>query len=177
VAILQQVNHLRGNVIRAGDSLMIPSALQATDQYTLSDEQRRNAAERYYTRELGGAPVIHRVVNGDTLWDLARKYGVEYRALARWNGMATTDPLKIGQELKVWSKQPLLVAGNPVSERPEVIRKLNYRVRPGESLSRIASKFNLTVSEIKEWNRQLEGRRYLQPGDQLTLYVDVIQGE
>lgn len=180
VATLKRVNHLRGDMIRAGKSLMIPTALRSKEQYTLSDEQRRDAAGRYYAREHGGDPVIHPVVFGDNLWDVARKYGVDYRALARWNGMATTDLLQVGQELKVWPAKPLLATSAPPSAGavgPEVIRKLDYRVRRGESLSRIASKFNLTVDDIRQWNRHLDGHRYLQPGDKLVLYVDVMEGE
>jgi membrane-bound lytic murein transglycosylase D len=56
-----------------------------------------------------------------------------------------------------------------------VIRKVNYRVRRGESLSRIATKFNTSVSQIKEWNQKVGSQKYIQPGDRLTLYVDVTQ--
>jgi membrane-bound lytic murein transglycosylase D len=55
----------------------------------------------------------------------------------------------------------------------DVVRKVNYRVRKGESLSLIASKFNLSVNNIKQWNEELESRKYIQPGDKITLYVDV----
>jgi len=44
-------------------------------------------------------------------------------------------------------------------------------------MARIASKFNLSVASIKQWNEQLGRKKYLQPGDQLTLYVDVTQTE
>ena len=57
------------------------------------------------------------------------------------------------------------------------IRKVNYHVRKGESLSLIADKFNLSVKNIEKWNSQLIGKRYIQPGQRLVLYVDVIQAE
>jgi len=50
---------------------------------------------------------------------------------------------------------------------------VNYRVRRGESLSLIADKFNLSVNKIKGWNESLNGRKYIQPGDKITLFVDV----
>jgi len=43
-------------------------------------------------------------------------------------------------------------------------------VRNGDSLYRIADKFNLRINDIKKWNVV---SKYLQPGDRLTLYVDV----
>ncbi|MFB0912498.1 MAG: LysM peptidoglycan-binding domain-containing protein, partial [Glaciecola sp.] len=53
-----------------------------------------------------------------------------------------------------------------------IMRTLTYTVRNGDSLSRIADKFNIKTSDITKWN-SLNGERYLQPGQKLTLYVDV----
>ena len=55
------------------------------------------------------------------------------------------------------------------------MRTVRYKVRKGDSLARIASKFNVTVRQIAEWNG-LDLKRYLQPGQPLKLYVDVIGG-
>ena len=59
----------------------------------------------------------------------------------------------------------------------DVIRKVNYRVRRGESLALIANKFNLSVSDLKRWNKDVGRQKYIQPGDHITLYVDVTQTE
>jgi membrane-bound lytic murein transglycosylase D len=45
-------------------------------------------------------------------------------------------------------------------------------VHKGDSLSRIADRFNVTVSDLRRWNTLSEGR-YLQPGQHIKLYVDV----
>ena len=45
-----------------------------------------------------------------------------------------------------------------------------YRVRPGDSLYRIAGRFNVSIDEIIEWN-SLNPKAYLKPGQKLTLYV------
>jgi membrane-bound lytic murein transglycosylase D len=87
--------------------------------------------------------------------------------------MAPTDTLFPGKELVIFTSKPAQVASTPRAEG--VIRKVNYRVRNGENLSLIAKKFNLTVSSIKKWNQQVGHQKYLQPGDRLTLYVDVTQ--
>jgi membrane-bound lytic murein transglycosylase D len=42
-------------------------------------------------------------------------------------------------------------------------------VRQGDSLYLIAQRFNVSVKELRRWNR-LSGR-HLQPGQQLTLYL------
>jgi membrane-bound lytic murein transglycosylase D len=45
----------------------------------------------------------------------------------------------------------------------------DYRVRRGDSLHRIAAKFNISVSDIVSWNA-LDPTAYLQPGQKLTVY-------
>ena len=82
--------------------------------------------------------------------------------------MAPKDPLKPGQKLVIWSKSDLK------NKSREIIRKIRYRVRNGDSLHRIADKFNVQVKDIKKWN-QLNKKKYLQPGDELIIYVDVTQ--
>jgi len=80
--------------------------------------------------------------------------------------MAPGDPLKAGQTLVIWSKK-----AQP--NKREVIRKVNYRVRNGDSLARISQKFGVRVSDIRRWNSKQTRSKYLQPGQRLTLYVDV----
>jgi membrane-bound lytic murein transglycosylase D len=75
--------------------------------------------------------------------------------------------LKPGKSLVVWVNQ--------VAEKQNansVIRQLTYTVRNGDSLSRIARKFNIKIDDIEKWN-DLNSGRYLQPGQKLKLFVDV----
>ena len=53
-----------------------------------------------------------------------------------------------------------------------MVRKVGYRVRSGDSLSAIASRFSVNVRDIASWN-DLNTDRYLQPGQSLVLYVDI----
>jgi membrane-bound lytic murein transglycosylase D len=51
---------------------------------------------------------------------------------------------------------------------------VKYRVRKGDSLARIAQKFSVSISKLRSWN-DLPKDKHLQPGQQLTLYVDITQ--
>jgi LysM repeat protein len=53
-----------------------------------------------------------------------------------------------------------------------VMRSIQYQVRPGDSLARIASRFNVTITDIEKWN-QISRSKHLQPGQRLKLYIDV----
>ena len=57
----------------------------------------------------------------------------------------------------------------------KVTRKVHYKVRKGDSLARIAGKFNVSIKQIANWNK-LDAKSYLQPGQGLLLHVNVIGG-
>lgn len=178
IQTIRQVNGIKGNMIRAGDSLLIPVALTSPDRYVLSSEERLKSTQEYLANKFGHAALPYTVRPGDSLWSISRKFNVNLRALARWNGMATTDILYPGTILKIFTAKQISARNLPVRNQiPGAIRKLNYKVRRGESLSRIADKFNLSVNKIKDWNGELRGKKYIQPGQRLTLYVDVTQTE
>lgn len=175
VAVLRQVNGINGHMIRAGHSLLVPMAMREADGYVLSAEQRRQATQG---TARSGERAVHVVRSGDTLWDIARKHGVGVKQLAQWNAMAPGDVLRPGQRLVIWGKGPILAAdavGGPLQGThpiSETTQRISYVVRKGDSLSRISQRFNVKVSELLRWNSLAQGD-YLQPGQRLTLYVDV----
>lgn len=168
--IIQKANQIRGNMIRVGQTLMIPTASAEWERYTYSQDNRLARQQSAQPSKSRDTRVEHTVRQGDTLWDLSRKYGVSTRQLAKWNGMAPGDTLKPGKRLVIWKKGSATVAA--VGEDREVIRRVTYTVRSGDSLSRIASRFSVGVNEIVRWNG-LSRNAILRPGKSLKLYVDV----
>jgi membrane-bound lytic murein transglycosylase D len=184
VAVLREVNNLRGNTIRAGDELTIPHATESLASYTQSADSR---AARQQSTARNGQRRAHVVKSGESLWSIARAYGVDVRNLARWNAMAPGDVLSVGRELVVWTTAPAQVAvtataaaslarsdsaaGFAATNR---IREITYVVRRGDSLSSIARRFKVTVDKLVEWNAGAADR-YLQPGQRLKMVVDVTE--
>lgn len=170
VATLQQANKLRGHVIRAGSKLLIPVASRKPSSYTLSAEQRLRQTQE---RERSGTKLVHIVRPGDTFWDLARRHGVSVSQLARWNAMAPRDPLMPNQRLVIWTKQGQQHTAPELPNQREITQKVGYVVRRGDSLYRISNRFNVTIDQLRRWNN-LPRDGYLQPGQRLTVYVNVI---
>lgn len=165
---LQSANNLRSSRIRAGDTLLIPKASMEGEHYAYSANQRR---ERTQSKASGGADstkVSYTVRKGDSFWRIANHHKVSVSALARWNGMSPRETLKPGQTLVVWSKAP-------ETDSTGVTRKLSYKVRTGDSLARIADKFNVSIKDITRWNG-VSSKGYIHPGQSLTLFVDVTKG-
>lgn len=112
----------------------------------------------------------YRVARGDTLISIARSHGTRVDVLRSINDIP--DSRIIAGDTLMIPSAPTdkdLAALNGAS----MMRKVGYRVRSGDSLARIAGKFNLTVDDILGWNQELRNRKYIHPGQRLTLYVDI----
>ena len=155
---------------------MIPAATPDAD-YAMSQSSRLASKQQSLEAHYGSEPITYIVKPGDSFWEIAQKFDVGMRELAKSNGMGTTGLLHPGTKLKIFKKTHNKVNTDTktqlVGQRANQVRKLSYRVRKGESLSLIASKFNITVESIESWNDTLDVKKYIQPGDRLTLYVDV----
>ena len=167
--LIKKVNKIRGTQIRAGKYLTIPTATKSLSSYKLSASARKSKIQN---TPRSGDKQVHIVRSGQSLWSISRYYGVNTASLARWNGMAPIDTLRVGQKLVIWTKKGAgtqrvsLIDTGPRQN----IQALRYTVRKGDSLSRIADRFNVRVSDIKRWNRI---GKYLQPGQKIKLYVDI----
>ena len=173
VETIRSANDIRGNLIRTEDSLMIPAASPGA-AYPMSQSGRLRSKQQSLETHYGSEPIRYIVKPGDSFWKIAHKFNVGIRELAKWNGMGTTGTLHPRTELKIFKKNiTTQISAQPLGPHPNQVRKLNYKVRNGESLSLIASKFNISVQSIKSWNNALSVKKYIHPGDRLTLYVDV----
>ncbi|MCP4487050.1 MAG: LysM peptidoglycan-binding domain-containing protein [Gammaproteobacteria bacterium] len=168
-ALIKNVNKIRGTQIRAGKYLMIPTATKSLQTYTMSKNSR---ISKIQNTQRSGNKQTHIVRSGQSFWSISRYYGVSTAALAKWNGMAPIDTLRVGQKLVIWSpRTPTVQRVGLIDTGPnQGLHALRYIVRKGDSLSRIADRFNIRVADIKRWN--MIGK-YLQPGQRLKLYVDV----
>jgi membrane-bound lytic murein transglycosylase D len=168
VAVLQSVNELPSTQIRVGAHLMVPTSTRGVADYPLSAHNRLASTQQ--RARAGRVQSEYTVRNGDSLWSISRRHGVGVRELATWNGMAPGDTLAVGRTLVVW-QQGAAASGRAPAAEP-LVRRVNYTVRRGDSLYRIANNFRVSIDDIKRWN-SLNGQQHLQPGQRLILHVDV----
>ena len=102
---------------------------------------------------------IHRVVQGDTLWSLARRYGTTPERLAVANGIGVNAILSLGQRLRVPAQAAS--AGRPAPDaRAAVASKAPapvpatqiYRVRSGDTLWSISRRFGTRPERLAAMN-------------------------
>ncbi|MDF1644715.1 MAG: LysM peptidoglycan-binding domain-containing protein [Pseudomonadales bacterium] len=170
---IRSANELTGDVIRTGDALLIPVASTSLKNYSLSSDLRRKKIQSSRAGKINRIKNYYQVQPGDSFWKVAQKYKVGVPELARWNSMAPKDLLMPGTRLVIWSKKiksrSERLAGRSGSN---LTRKIYYPVRNGDSVAKIASRFNVKTSDVIRWN-SLQSKKYIHAGDQLVLYVDV----
>ncbi|MCV2402209.1 LysM peptidoglycan-binding domain-containing protein [Marinomonas sp. C2222] len=174
--VLQSVNKISSSFIRVGQELMIPVAGNKIESYTLSSHQRL-LAKQSRAPSNNRVKINHTVVSGDSLWSISKKYNTNSKTLARWNNMGLGDPLIPGKKLVVWLKASQNNQSSTSSNLSRsVMKRVVYTIRSGESLSVVAQKFKVSVSDIKKWNPKVGSKKYVQPGDKVTLLVNVVGG-
>ena len=136
---LKRWNNLRSNVIRAGEVLIIKDKEEAKKQAKKETKKEVKKEEE---------PKIHIVKTGETLRDIAKKYGVSVEELKAWNNLTTNKP-KPGTKLIL----------QPPTEKAEK-SNIYHVVKKGETLETIAKKYGTTPTAIKELNNLKQDKVY-----------------
>ena len=93
-----------------------------------------------YTPPTGTATNYYTVQRGDSLWSIARQFGITVQELRDLNNL-TNDFLQIGQILKISAQ-----------EAPPQTENTTYTVQKGDSLWSIARDFGISVQELRTYN-------------------------
>lgn len=100
--------------------------------------------------------ITHNVRRGDSLSKLASKYGTSIASIKSWNNLTGTS-LKIGQQLTIYPNTRTNVGTTLIT----------HQVQRGESLGRIADKYNTSVRSIMNLNNLR--RTTIYPGQSLKI--------
>jgi len=125
----------------------------------------------------------HVVARGQTLASIAQANGVRARDIADANGLSLQRRLAVGTELIIPIdpratatpvRQAAKVAPPPVKPSPADLAehgpaRISYKVKPGDTLTGIASQYGTTIRDLQTWNG-LRGSR-IAAGDTLTIYT------
>jgi len=151
VSAIRDVNDINGSLLRVGQTLMLPQFNDAPVSEPVSSQ-----------RIAGVEQLRYRVKPGDNLWSIARSHGTTVNRIKRDNNLQDSA-LTVGHTL-------MLASAAQTQAQPATAngRRIAYTVKSGDSLYTIAQRFNVNVERIRDWNQL---GRYLQPGQQLTLFV------
>ncbi len=95
--------------------------------------------------------LIHIVKSGDTLWSIARRYGVSVSRIQSDNGIGPNQTLVVGQAIII------------------TLPAVTHTVRSGDTISGIAASHGMTSLELIQNNPELIYNRTIRPGQQLAI--------
>jgi peptidoglycan lytic transglycosylase D len=147
IANLRRWNNLNGSTIHAGQRLVAYYGEKGNGPHP--DQDSSNAAV-----SVNGGRLEYRVQTGDTLGSIAVKFGVSSDDLCRWNNLAPDATLRPGDRVMVGEGAAPSggQVGAPAGKTGKV-GLIKHRVKPGETLHHIARLYDVTVSQVRSWNR------------------------
>ena len=100
----------------------------------------------------------HEVRKGDTLSVIAKKYGTSVSELTQANSLTSKSSLIPGQSLIIPMSgmnppSTAAIATQSTAKKSASTGTTTYSVRKGDNLSDIATRFHVTVSDLKKWNK------------------------
>ncbi|TVP78054.1 LysM peptidoglycan-binding domain-containing protein [Thioalkalivibrio sp.] len=146
VAELRGVNGLNGDMIRIGQQLRVPVSGATVTAHPAPG------------RAVAPSDWQYTVQSGDSLWTISRQYGVSIASIRERNDLAVNATLQPGQVLKI-----------PQDQAEGTLRRVEYQIRPGDSLGMISRRFQVDIDDVQRWNA-LNGDG-IRAGETLTLYV------
>ena len=191
---IKRSNKLKGNTLRVGQTLRIekplprkketPSKVVAmnavdTSKTVVDSSAASNQADA--AAESVKQPLNHEVKRGETLFAIAKIYGVSVADLRQWNDIGAKQGLKIGQVLRLENaKMGDVVTANkqlaesdqkPTEPKKKTSNTRTYTVKRGDTLWSIAQKFDgVSISDIQKANN-LSKNAKLVPGQKLKILV------
>lgn len=163
-AALRASNNLGQGLLRPGQDLLIPQGSRSATEVAQLGTPKPVTTQTPF----GSTQIFHTVQPGENLRRVAQHYAVSIKDIQRWNGLGSDDPIKLGQKLNIWTDEVgSIPAKITATSQP---KKVGYTVQNGDSLTVIASKFNVEIDDILRWN-QVNPRALLQPGQRLTLFL------
>lgn len=170
-----------GQAINPADIIDFENSVPHQDTYVFHNIKINGRKSNIYTSS-SDQMVYHRVKSGDTLGKIARMYGTTVNELCRLNGIKSTSTLRLGQSIRcsagsvaakteakpatekaattvakvtktttVEAVTPVasLTGNAPANQDTEAVY---HRIKSGDTLGALASKYGTTVSKLCEMN-------------------------
>lgn len=151
VNTLKAVNNISNvKLLQIGQKIVIPTS------------------EAAYAALKGTKVIAHTIQKGETLSRIAKRYKVDIAALRTYNKIQDERSLQIGQTLNIPLPKSSVLAKNQ-NENSSKAKILTYRVKRGDSLSKIASAFGVSVRQLQQWNNFGQGT-VIYPGSRIKVW-------
>lgn len=142
---------------------------------------RDRYSEEIFLDEVSEIPVIenpkeitntqsinYTIKKGDTLWEIARRYGTTVQEIASINNIQNPNLIYPGETIRILTNST--TSGEETRGTGDII----YTVQRGNTLSEIAQEYNVTVNHIVELNN-IQNPNLIYPGQKLRITESDVQ--
>ena len=112
--------------------------------------------------------VNYTIQSGDTLWEIARRYGTTVQEIASINNIQNPNLIYPGKTIRI------LTNSTTTGEETRGTGDIIYTVQRGNTLSEIAQAYNVTVNHIVELNN-IQNPNLIYPGQKLRITESNVQ--
>lgn len=182
---LIKLNDLDSRKLRIGQALVVPGTGTDNDKGTLAADNDKGDPAPDKKDAQNNAPSEYIVKKGDTLYVLAKTFGVPVERIKKYNNLKNSN-LRVGQKLVLNTSGASVAASETVREEPagetvsvtEITETAKYSreytVRRGDTLGHLALKFGISQSELKKANglknsNLRSGQVLMVPGTEVTV--------
>ncbi|RUM35393.1 MAG: lytic transglycosylase [Desulfobulbus sp.] len=178
---LLKANNLHSSKLKIGQRLRVP---YRTTKYVLLDKGQ--AAKQYASNSTNSRRVLHKLRPGETLSSVSKRYNVPVELITQWNNIHDVRRVRAGRQLALYPGESSSAKQEPASDVITFadIKKLPagdngnnaqqhvadvsfYKVRIGDSLWKIARKFQVSTAQIRLWNGLINNT--IKPGKKLKI--------
>ncbi|MCI3029183.1 LysM peptidoglycan-binding domain-containing protein [Desemzia sp. C1] len=158
VVNLKSLNKLSSDTIYVGQKLTVSGAVKEETVKPSAPSTGSNTGTSSYA-----------VKSGDTLSGIARKHNTTVANLKSLNKLSS-DTIYVGQKLTIQGTASSNSTA-PAPKQETVVSNLdvNYTVKSGDTLTAIANKYSVSVSDLKSWNKLSSDTIYV--GQKLAVKV------
>jgi len=186
---LRALNELTdGDSVRPGTRLRVPDVEPEPLPAPPAEPHVVGVPDQAFDYE-GRRNVFYRVQSGDSAADIARFFQVSLDELRTWNAISTDSALHAGMILQLFvpdsvdlsravylppeQVRRLIVGSDAFFDYHEALRdrvRVRYRVRPGDTLTSLAERYDLSIGSIARING-FSREKTLQADSEIILYV------
>jgi murein DD-endopeptidase MepM/ murein hydrolase activator NlpD len=157
-----------------GCSEEAPAPEPAVEAEPVVEATAEDAAPEAPAEEGPPPGVDHEIEEGQTLWEIARSYGVSVAAIMEANEMRPRDVrrLRAGQTLRIPGAEEVVEVEetNVPEELPEIDDGAYHRMADGETLWDVARLYEVSLAELQERNElDDDAVRLLRPGQAIVI--------
>ncbi|MEW6774709.1 MAG: LysM peptidoglycan-binding domain-containing protein [Bdellovibrionota bacterium] len=181
---IRRLNHI-GRTLRAGQSLQVPvrPGTKPRKPPVVLARASRMLRNTDVAVPSGHKEVLHVVGRGDTLWDIAQRFGVTIGQVRHWNRLDRRSRILPGDVVSIMlpaSRAASYAELNPVKVKSDTrvasaakavssSSAVRHKVRRGDTGYSIARKYGISFGDLSGWNPKTDWD-LLKPGDVVVVY-------